>query len=107
LAAQVGVALDDPAPFGAAGSVKGSRQGAVHLLSTTTHDPHGTVLVDGVASFPIGLSPPPPAGSQTPAGGDALDEVVGAGISFLRVGPPRGHWNDEALADAESWNAAA
>jgi len=76
-------------------------------LSTTTHDPHGTVLVDGVASFPIGLSPPPPAGSQTPAGGDALDEVVGAGISFLRVGPPRGHWNDDALTDAENWNAAA
>jgi len=63
--------------------------------------------VDGVASFPIGLSPPPPAGSQTPAGGDALDEVVGAGISFLRVGPPRGQWNDDALTDAENWNAAA
>jgi len=76
-------------------------------VSTTTHDPHGTVLVDGVASFPIGLSPPPPPGSQTPAGGDALDEVVGAGISFLRVGPPRGRWNDDALTDAENWNAAA
>ncbi|MGN6391816.1 MAG: hypothetical protein ACTHM9_06175, partial [Gemmatimonadales bacterium] len=76
-------------------------------MSTTTHDPHGTVLVDGAASFPIALSPPPPPGSQTPAGSDALDAVAGAGISFLRVGPPRGQWSDEALADAESWNDAA
>jgi hypothetical protein len=76
-------------------------------LSTTTHDAHGTVLVDGVASFPIGLSPPPPPGASTPAGSDALDEVVGAGVTFLRVGPRRGQWDDDALADAESWNAAA
>jgi len=76
-------------------------------VSTTTHDSHGTVLVDGVASFPIGISPPPPPGASTPAGGDGLDEVVGAGITFLRVGPRRGEWSDEAIADAESWNAAA
>jgi len=76
-------------------------------VSTTTHDPHGTVLVDGVARFPIGLSPPPPPGALTPVGGDALDEVVGAGVTFLRVGPPRGQWDDDALTDAESWNAAA
>jgi hypothetical protein len=76
-------------------------------VSTTTHNSHGTVLVDGVANFPIGLSPPPPPGGRTPAGGDALDEVVGAGATFLRVGPHRGEWTDVAIADAESWNAAA
>jgi hypothetical protein len=76
-------------------------------VSTTTHDSHGTVLVDGVASFPIALSPPPPQGAQSPAGGDALAEVVGAGITFLRVGPRRGHWTDNALVDAQAWNDAA
>jgi hypothetical protein len=73
----------------------------------TTHNSRGTVLVDGVASFPIGLSRPPPMGGRTPAGADSLDEVVGAGITFLRVGPHLGDWTDAAIADAESWNAAA
>lgn len=76
-------------------------------MSTTTHNSHGTVLVDGVASFPIALSPPPPPEARTPAGGDGLDEVVGAGITFLRVGPRRGTWTDHAIADAGNWNAAA
>jgi hypothetical protein len=65
------------------------------------------VFVDGVASFPIALSPPPPPEGRTPAGVDALDEVVGAGITFLRVGPRRGTWTDAAIADAVNWNAAA
>jgi hypothetical protein len=76
-------------------------------VSTTTHDSHGTVLVDGVASFPIALSPPPPPGGHSPAGGDALGEVVRAGITFLRVGPHRGQWTDDALVDAANWNDAA
>jgi hypothetical protein len=76
-------------------------------VSTTAHDSNGTVLVDGAAGFPIALSPPPPPGGRTPAGVDALDEVVGAGITFLRVGPRRGRWTDEAIADAENWNAVA
>ena len=76
-------------------------------MSTTTHDSHGTVLVDAVASFPIALSPPPPRGSLSPAGRDALAEVVAAGITFLRVGPRRGHWTDDALVDAGGWNDAA
>ncbi len=63
--------------------------------------------MDGVASFPIGLSPPPPPGGRTPAGVDALDEVVGAGITFLRVGPHHGKWTDDAIVDAGNWNAAA
>jgi hypothetical protein len=77
------------------------------VSTTTTHDSHGTVLVDGVASFPIALSPPPPRGAESPAGADALGEVVAAGVTFLRVGPRRGHWTDEALVDAGSWNDAA
>ena len=76
-------------------------------MSTTTHNSHGTVLVDGVASFPIALSPPPPRGAESPAGADALGEVVAAGITFLRVGPRRGHWTDDALVAAGDWNDAA
>jgi hypothetical protein len=76
-------------------------------LSTTTHNLHGTVLVDGAEVFPLGLSLPPPLGGLTPAGGDALDEVAGAGIALLRFGPHRGEWSDAALTDAGSWNAAA
>ncbi len=63
--------------------------------------------MDGVARFPIALSPPPPLGGRTPAGVDALDEVVGAGINFLRIGPRHGVWTDDAIADAGNWNAAA
>jgi len=76
-------------------------------LSTTTHNSRGTVLVDGAEVFPLGLSLPPPLGSVTPTGGDALDEVAGAGVALLRFGPHRGEWSDAALADAGSWNAAA
>jgi hypothetical protein len=76
-------------------------------VPTTTHNSRGTVLVDGVARFPIGLSQPPPVGGRTPAGVDSLDEVVEAGITLLRVGPHRGEWTDAAIADAENWNAAA
>jgi hypothetical protein len=76
-------------------------------VSTTSHDSHGTVLVDGVATFPIALSPPPPHGAESPAGSDALGDVVDAGVTFLRVGPRHGQWNDDALADAEAWNDAA
>jgi hypothetical protein len=76
-------------------------------VSSTTHDSRGTVLVDGAAAFPIGLSLPPPLGGLTPSGADALDEVVGAGIGLLRVNPGHGEWTDAALADAENWNAAA
>jgi hypothetical protein len=76
-------------------------------LSTTTHNSHGTVLLDGAEVFPLGLSLPPPLGGLTPAGDDALDEVAGAGIALLRIGPHHGEWSDAALADAGSWNAAA
>jgi hypothetical protein len=76
-------------------------------VATTTHNSRGTVLVDGAEVFPIGLSLPPPLGGLTPAGTDALDEVVAAGITLLRFGPLHGDWTDAAIADAESWNAAA
>jgi hypothetical protein len=64
-------------------------------------------MVDGAAAFPLGLSLPPPLEGFSPAGTDALDEVVGAGIAFLRAGPRHGEWTDAAIVDAEQWNAAA
>ncbi len=76
-------------------------------MSTTTHNSRGTVLVDGAEAFPLGLSLPPALGGLTPAGTDALDEVVGAGITLLRVAPPQGEWTDAATAAAQNWNAAA
>ena len=63
--------------------------------------------MDGAEAFPICLSLPPPLGGLTPAGADALDEVVDAGITLLRVDPAHGKWTDAALEDAENWNAAA
>ena len=69
--------------------------------------PNGTFLVDGAPVFPIVLSKGPPRGGTTPSGGDALDEVVGAGVDFLKVGPATTVWTDLDLQDAVQWDRAA
>jgi hypothetical protein len=73
----------------------------------TTIDSRGTILVDGVKTFPIGLSRPAALGATTPWGTDALTEVASAGVTLFKVDPLGGRWTAEALADAEAWNAAA
>jgi hypothetical protein len=69
--------------------------------------PHGTFLVDEVPIFPIVLSKPPPRDGTTPTGGDALDEVVGAGVNFLKVGPATVPWTSADITDANQWDQAA
>ena len=73
----------------------------------TTTDSRGTILVNGVKTFPIGLSRPPALDGATPWGTHALTEVTSAGVTLLRVDPRGGSWSPEALADARAWNAAA
>jgi hypothetical protein len=75
--------------------------------AVTTYDSQGTVLVDGVKTFPIALSKGPPLDGTTPSGTGALDEVIQAGVNFLKVGPATTSWNDAEIADAEQWDAAA
>ena len=58
--------------------------------ATTTIGPYGTTMLDGRKVFPIVLAKGPERGAKTPTGADALDEVVGAGVNFLKVGPPTG-----------------
>jgi hypothetical protein len=69
---------------------------------------HGVIGLDGRPIFPIILSMPPPLDSKTPAGVDGLDEVTGAGVNMLKVGPAAGaKWTDAVLQQAQAWNAAA
>src|SRR5207247_3101553 len=68
---------------------------------------HGTFLVDDVPIFPIVLSKPPPRDGTTPTGADALDEVVGAGVNFLKVGPPTVPWTSADITDAVLWDRGA
>jgi hypothetical protein len=75
--------------------------------AVTTYDSQGTVLVDGVKAFPIALSKGPPLDGTTPSGAGALDEVIQAGVDFLKIGPATTSWNDAEIADAERWDAAA
>jgi hypothetical protein len=67
--------------------------------ATTRLDEHGTVLVDGRKVFPIVLAKGPE--------GDGLDEVVDAGVNFLKVGPATRPWWPEDIEDALARNREA
>lgn len=69
----------------------------------------GTFLINGVRSFPIGLTLPPPLDATTPSGEDALDEVVDAGVTFLAAGAwgSGASWTDAVLREAKAWDSAA
>jgi hypothetical protein len=73
----------------------------------TQTDVHGTVLIDGTKAFPIVLAKGPEPGSTTPDGGDALDEVVNAGVNVFKVGPASDPWSPDDEEDARVWNDAA
>ena len=77
------------------------------LAARTTYDANGTILLNGVKTFPISLNKPPPLDGLTPWGTAALDEVVGAGVTLLGAGPVGRDWTDADLADASAWTAAA
>jgi hypothetical protein len=73
----------------------------------TSHDGSGRILLDGRPVFPIVLSRGPSLGSRTPWGTDGLDEVVRAGVTFLKTGPVSGVWTPAAIENAIAWNLAA
>lgn len=73
----------------------------------TSYNLHGTFLLDGRRFFPLILSMPPPLGSVTPWGSDALDELVAAGVTVFRTGPVSEPWTQEHLETARAWNEAA
>jgi hypothetical protein len=75
--------------------------------AVTRIDPYGTTLLDGRKVFPIVLAKGPERGGTTPTGADALDEVVGAGINFFKVGPATTAWSAADLDDALAWNEEA
>src|ERR671916_1542443 len=80
--------------------------GAAGAVATTV-DRHGTTLVDGRKVFPIVLAKGPERGAVTPDGADAVDELVSAGVNFLKVGPASGVWSEADTADAVAWNGEA
>jgi hypothetical protein len=75
--------------------------------ATTRVDPYGTTLLDGRKVFPIVLAKGPELGATTPTGADALDEVVGAGVTFFKVGPATIPWTPDDVDDAHAWNREA
>ncbi len=75
--------------------------------AVTTVDQHGPTLVDGRKVFPIVLAKGPEPTGKTPGGGNALDEVVAAGVNFFKVGPAATAWSLADKDDALAWNRAA
>lgn len=58
---------------------------------------HQIILVDGKPAFPIGFMWAPPAGSKTPSGRDAYEELKSNGTVWQLVGPTRSDtWDREA-----------
>ena len=72
-----------------------------------TIDARGSYRVDGEPFFPISLTMPPPLGSRTPWGRDALEELVRSGVTVYRTGPLGVRWTDRAVTDALAWADAA
>ena len=74
------------------------------MSRVTIDKPTGVIKLDGVRTFPLGLSNPPPLGGTTPAGADAWKEVAAGGVNLLRTG--RGDWSaadiDAQLASERS-----
>jgi hypothetical protein len=68
---------------------------------------HGTFTVDGERFFPIALTMPPPLGSRTPWGRDAVAELVAAGVNTFRAGPWAEGWTTRHLRAAAAWNDVA
>jgi len=56
----------------------------------------GTLLVDGKAVFPIGLSNPPPVDGVTPGGSPAWMEIAAAGVTHVRNYTV---WQSQGLAE--------
>jgi hypothetical protein len=75
--------------------------------TVTRAAPDGTTLLDGRKVFPIVLAKGPEVGARTPSGADGLDEVVSAGVTFLKVGPAATAWSQADLDEALAQDRAA
>src|SRR3954447_19201123 len=73
----------------------------------TASDQSGTMGLNGQKVFPIVLAKGPDAASKTPSGTDALAEVAGAGVTFLKIGPATVPWTSGDIADANTQDRAA
>src|SRR3954453_20347554 len=69
-------------------------------LAGTGADPAGTMIQNGQKVFPIVLAKGPDPAPTSPSGADAFAEVAGAGVTFLKIGPPTAPWTDADIADA-------
>jgi hypothetical protein len=74
--------------------------------TTTTFDANGTVLLNGAKVFPLVLAKGPPRTGTTPTGANALSEVVGAGVTFFKVGPGTTTWTSADITDVNEWDRA-
>ena len=72
----------------------------------TASDQSGTMVLNGQKVFPIVLAKGPDAGAKTPGGGEALAEVAGAGVSFLKIGPATVPWTSGDITDANTQDRA-
>jgi hypothetical protein len=79
---------------------------AAAAAATTSLDANGTVLLNGAKTFPIVLAKGPPRDGTTPSGANALDEVIGAGVNFFKVGPATTTWTSADISDANLWDQA-
>src|SRR5205814_2018360 len=71
---------------------------AAETGTNVTFAPHGALLINGRAVFPIGFTMPPPPDGRTPDGKGAIAELADAGATFLRTGPMGADWNDQTIA---------
>ena len=77
------------------------------LGAETSRHADGPILLGGRPVFPITLARGPSRDSRTPWRTDGLDEVVAAGVTFLKIGPTSNTWTRAAIDDAIAWNLAA
>jgi hypothetical protein len=75
--------------------------------AVVTIAPHGALLIDGKAVFPIGFTMPPPPDGKTPSGKEAIAELADAGATFLRTGPMGVNWSDQTYARERAYLDAA
>jgi len=85
----------------------GGTAAAAAAGNTVTIAPHGALLINGRAVFPIGFTMPPPPDGKTPDGAGAIAELANAGATFLRTGPMGADWNDQTIATEQKYLDAA
>jgi hypothetical protein len=80
---------------------------SAELADTTGIAAKGVITLNGAPVFPLILSLPPPLNGTTPSGGDALAEVAGAGINFLKTGNVTWTSSSALITTEQAWEDAA